>query len=342
MSNNWANFLGFFTGSTAELLAYKNLNKQGEYSGVKAFPNYGVFLTGLETGGFVASEFVMGIVSILRNWHFSKYEYNQEGKKDKLDFEHLELLMFLYGRVMIWREPGGKMMITGYAPQDYDAFMNVKTVKPILMNKDKNTIKKIFTVGKNCVIAYHSFSWLYGKEFLGPLFFAWSLIGDLATTYYHINSNIHINRSMIMVPLKTGQDEVLNLEMIVQGNQHVIPMVDEIFTKDPEGKIFQNERTEELWKNFDNIFTHIKLKFGIQGNPNEKKERMIYKEVAVNEQLTIAQLEVEMRRRKEMVEAIKDVFNVKITVKERENLIDKTIEAEAESKSQGGKSYAKR
>lgn len=264
--------------------------------------------------------YIWNLICQIRNWHFSKFKYNNLPKG--LNKTVLENNLLVYGRVALFKYGDGyKSFPFKIDTVDMDGFpKNITVYAPGDLNYEKK-----LTVGKNAVIIVNNNDGLIftinNSPFFGPIWRVWSLIMDVvnAKKAMGITYKINIPRIAIM-DVEPEERELLRASL---------ENVDFLFDYDAKGyategrlkgdvvnNIFQTEsRITDMTTNFQNYLEILYTALGINHNPNNnKKERQINMEVQSNNQILTSQIETELEVREQRFEIFNEIFNENVII----------------------------
>lgn len=224
-----------------------------------------------------------------------------------------------YGNIPQWGVPGG----------EYNIFL--KPMDIIIANK---FINKRYRIGKDCEVIR-----------LTP---DWRGIYDIITYYAEklacldssINQSIVNSRLAYAVTAKNkrgAQSLKKVMDKIFSGEPAVVyddtvkkdnSLSDEPFTLF-NNEVGRNYITDKQLADYHTIMNMFNTEIGIPNNPQEKGERLITNEVEVNNAETVSRLTTWIETIRSDLEKVNDMFELNITVKQREYITPNTGAKEA-------------
>ncbi len=123
--------------------------------------------------------YIWNLICEIRNWHFSKFNY--ENLPEGLEKNVLENQLLIHGRVCIF-EFAGEFRAYPFRVDKFNS--NGKPKKITAYSLWQDTFEKPLTVDKDCVIIYANNDGLIftinHQPFFGPMWRVWQLILDVA------------------------------------------------------------------------------------------------------------------------------------------------------------------
>ncbi len=263
--------------------------------------------------------YLWNLICQIRNWHFSKFEYNLPKGLNK---QVIENTLLIYGRIVLFKYGDGyKAFPFRVKKLDMDGRpLKVEAYSPYMSNYTRQ-----LTVDKNCVIMYGNNDGLIftitDNAFFGILWRVWTLILDVVEAKRAINNTYKMNVPKIAMS-DVEQDEKDRLRESLES-------IDYIFDYDAQGKQLEGAlkgqvlstlwetkpMVAEMWSNFQNYLEVLYTTLGVNHNPNnDKKERQITSEVKSNNQILISQIDSELEIRETQIEKFNKIFNENMSI----------------------------
>ncbi len=263
--------------------------------------------------------YLWNLICEIRNWHFSKFNYNLPKGLNK---QIIENTLLIYGRVALFKYGEGYKAFP-FTVQKLD--MDGKPLKIEVYSPYLTTYKKKLTVGKDCVIMYNNNDGLIftisDNIFFGPLWRVWSLIIDVIESKQAVYNTYKINVPKIAIGEVNGDEKERMRNSLYNGDilfDYDAKDYNESsrFKGDVINTIIETKpMISDMWNNFQNYLELLYTALGINHNPNNaKKERQINIEVQSNNQLLVSQIETELELRKEKIEEFNKIFNENMNV----------------------------